>query len=232
MRRNWISRGYSMGLLPLVLLALALVPSSLFAQVPQPAPNAATLVAPASNTLRAGRFGLGMRNAANLWGDNQMLGIGAGGQFKLAFSPRVNTDFFADLIDSKGEKGSFRKDYHIGWAVQFGLFKGGFGSRKFVPYIMAGQCFDLTKVGVVYQTASPLVFSAAVQGGVGVSSFVYRNVELNLQLQYMMHMTQHVHLDWDELGVASYEIDKGASTEGHLLTTFSMTFYFLNLWKR
>lgn len=232
MRRNWISRGYSMGLLPLVLLALALVPSSLFAQVPQPAPNAATLVAPASNTLRAGRFGLGMRNAANLWGDNQMLGIGAGGQFKLAFSPRVNTDFFADLIDSKGEKGSFRKDYHIGWAVQFGLFKGGFGSRKFVPYIMAGQCFDLTKVGVVYQTASPLVFSAAVQGGVGVSSFVHRNVELNLQLQYMMHMTQHVHLDWDELGVASYEIDKGASTEGHLLTTFSMTFYFLNLWKR
>ncbi len=216
----------------MVLLALVGLPFWAISQGAPPQKDVEADLRIPSKTLRAGRFGIGMRNAANLWGDNKMLGIGAGGQLKLAFSPRVNTDFFADLIDSKGERGSFRKDYHIGWAVQFGLFKGGFGSRKFVPYLMAGQCFDLTKVGVVGQTASPLIFSAAVQGGAGVSSFVHRNVELNLQLQYMMHMTQHVHLNWNELGVASYDIDKGASAEGHLLTTFSVTFYFLNLWKR
>jgi hypothetical protein len=184
------------------------------------------------NRLAAGRFGLGMRNAFNLWGGNKMFGTGAGGQFKLAFSPRVNTDFFADIIDSKGEYNSFRKDYHIGWGVQFALAKQGFGSHKIVPYVMAGQCFDLTKVGVVYETASPLVFSAAVQGGAGISSFVHRNVELNLQAQYMMHMTQHVHLNFDESGSASYDVEKGASAEGHFLTTFSVTFYFLSIWNR
>lgn len=214
----------------MIWLVFAWFPSQMIAQ--DAATTEPAMVSRPENTLRAGRFGLGMRNAANLWGDNKMFGIGAGGQFKLAFSPRVNTDFFADLIDSKGERGSFRKDYHIGWGVQFGLLKGGFGSHRFVPYLMAGQCFDLTKVGVVSQTASPLIFSAAVQGGAGVSSFVHRNIELNLQVQYMMHMTQHVHLDWDESGVASYEVDKGASTEGHLLTSFSVTFYFLNLWNR
>lgn len=232
MKRKTKAMKYFQCWLPTLILVLFAVPLLASSQYTLLSDEAAAPIRMPSNTLRAGRFGIGMRNAVNLWGDNKMLGIGAGGQLKLAFSPRVNTDFFADLIDSKGERGSYRKDYHIGWAVQFGLFKGGFGSRKFVPYLMAGQCFDLTKVGVVGQTASPLIFSAAVQGGAGVSSFVHRNVELNLQLQYMMHMTQHVHLNWDELGVASYDVGKGASAEGHLLTTFSVTFYFLNLWKR
>ena len=204
------------GLLP-VLLVLLLLPHLGQAQ---------------DNRLSGGRVGLGMRNAINLWGGNKMFGIGAGGQFKLAFSPRVNTDFFADVIDSKGENNSFRKDYHIGWGVQFALPGQGFGSHKVVPYLMAGQCFDLTKVGVAFQTQSPLVFSAAIQGGAGISSFVHKNVELNLQAQYMMHMTQHVHLNFDELGAATYDIDKGASAEGHFLTTFSVTFYFLSLWNR
>lgn len=179
-----------------------------------------------------GRFGLGMRNAMNFWGENKMLGFGAGGQFKLAFSPRVNTDFFADIISSKGEFDSYRKDYHIGWGVQFALAKDGFGSRTFVPYIMAGQCFDLTKVGVKLGTETPLIFSAAVQGGAGVSSFVHPALELNLQMQYMMHLTQHVHLDFDENGIASTEVEKGASASGHLLGTFSFTVYFLRLWNR
>lgn len=183
------------------------------------------------NTLQAGRYGMGMRNAVNLWGGNKMFGFGAGGQFKISFGKRVNTDFFADIIDSKGERNSFRKDYHIGWGVQFALSKSGFGSHTIVPYLMAGQCFDLTRVGVLRQTESPLVFSAAVQGGAGISSFVHPSVELNLQAQYMMHMTQHTHLNFDEAGLATYQVDKGASPEGHFLTTFSVTFYFLRLWK-
>ena len=182
--------------------------------------------------LEAGRFGVGMRNAVNLWGENGMLGIGAGGQFKLAFSPRVNTEFFLDLIDSKGEFNSYRKDYHIGWAVQFALPKDGFGSHTLVPYLMAGQCFDLTRVGIRGGTETPLIFSAAVQGGIGLSSFVHPAIELNLQTQYMMHMTQHVHLNFDENGVATTEVAKGASAAGHLLGTFSFTVYFLRLWNR
>ncbi len=182
--------------------------------------------------LEAGQFGLGMRNAMNFWGENDMLGFGAGGQFKLAFSPRVNTDWFADVISSSGEFDSYRKDYHIGWGVQFALAKEGFGSHMFVPYIMAGQCFDLTRVGVRGGEETPLIFSAAVQGGAGVSSFVHKAVELNLQLQYMMHLTQHVHLEMDDHGHTHTEVEKGASASGHLLGTFSFTVYFLRLWNR
>jgi hypothetical protein len=197
--------------------------------------TAMTIPGMAQNTLQGGRFGVGMRNTVNLWNENKMVGLGAGGQFKLAFSPRVNTDFFADIITSRGEALTYRKDYHIGWGVQFALPKSGFGSHRIVPYLMAGQCFDLTKVGFQMNTESPLIFSAAVQGGGGISSFVHRSVELNLQLQYMMHLTQHVDLTYEIVQgqlETGYEIEKGASAEGHLLATFSMTFYFLQLWKK
>lgn len=182
--------------------------------------------------LQAGRFGLGMRNTVNLWSENKMIGLGSGGQFKLAFSPKVNTEFFADYISSKGQYNSFRKDYHIGWAVQFALAKEGFGSRPIVPYLMAGQCFDLTRVGILGGTKSPLVFSAAVQGGAGISAFVHPLMEFNFQLQYMMHMTQHVHLSFDENQVGSTEVEKGASAEGHLLASLTYSVYFLRLWSK
>jgi hypothetical protein len=112
------------------------------------------------------------------------------------------------------------------------LAKDGFGSKAIVPYIMAGQCFDLTKVGVQGRTETPLIFSAAVQGGAGISTFVHPALEFNLQLQYMMHMTQHVHLSFDENQVATTEVEKGASAEGHLLGTLSFSIYFLRFWNR
>jgi hypothetical protein len=144
----------------------------------------------------------------------------------------VNTDWFSDIIQSRGEHNSFRNDYHIGWAVQFALPKAGFQYHKPVPYILAGQCFDLTRVGVRNGPTTPLIFSAAVQGGAGLSWFVHRNMELNLQAQYMMHLTKHVHLDFDEAGVATTEVENGPSPEGHLLGTLSFTFYFLQIWNR
>jgi hypothetical protein len=182
--------------------------------------------------LAGGRFGLGMRNSLNVFGDEGMLGLGAGGHFKLSVSRRVNTEWFADVIQSQGNDDILRRDYHIGWAVQFALPKDGFGSHRFVPYLMGGQCFDLTKVGFRNQYESPLVFTAAAQAGVGLSHFLTPSVEVNLQSQYMIHLGKHVHADLDGNGIGHVRIEPGVELAGHWLTTFSFTVYFLRFWNR
>ena len=197
----------------------------------------AVSIAPATSSgqttdFQGGKFGLGMRNSLNVFGDEGIVGLGAGGHFKLSVSRRVNTEWFVDLIQSQGHESIIRRDYHIGWAVQFALPKDGFGSHKFVPYLMGGQCFDLTKVGFRGQYESPLVFSAAAQAGLGVSHFMSPALELNLQSHYMIHLGKHVHANLDGNGIGHVDVDRGTELAGHWLTTFSFTVYFLRLWNR
>lgn len=181
-------------------------------------------------TLQAGRFGFGVRNSVNYFTGNSSLGLGAGGQFKIAFSPKVNSEFFLDYISSNVHDYAWRKDYHIGWAVQFAL--GGEFGQGIRPYVMGGQCFDLTRAGIPFREEVGPVFSAAVQLGGGASYFISPNFEMNLQLQYMAHLTKEVEIIAPEEGVLpSVEIEKGAHFDGHLLTTLSFNFYFLSLWK-
>lgn len=188
--------------------------------------------AQSENQLEGGQFALGMRNSINVFGSESILGLGAGGHFKLSVSKRVNTEWFVDLIQSQGNNDILRRDYHIGWAVQFALPKDGFGSHRFVPYVMGGQCFDLTKVGFRAQYESPLVFSAAAQAGVGVSHFLTPALELNLQSQYMIHLGKHVHADLDGNGIGHVNVERGFDLAGHWLTTFSFSVYFLRFWNR
>lgn len=177
-----------------------------------------------------GSFGLGLRNAANIFGHNGMVGLGAGGHFKLGVGSRVNTEWFLDYITSAGEQSSYRHDYHIGWAVQFALLKKGFGEAGISPYIMGGQCFDLTRVGIRVVDESPLVFSAAAQAGAGISTFVHPRLELNLQAQYMMHLTKNVEAHFHSPGDSEVQVGN-ASFKGHTLLTGTLTFYFLRFWK-
>jgi hypothetical protein len=183
-------------------------------------------------SIQGGMLGLGMRNSVNFFGSDGMLGMGAGGQFKLSFSRHVNTDWFVDLIHSRGDEGVYRRDYHIGWAVQFALNKEGFRSRGVVPYVLGGQCFDLSQVGFTGQYESPLVFTAAAQAGLGLSHFITPHLELNLQSHYMMHLGKHVHPAFDGNGIGHVEVENGFDLSGHVLTTFSFTAYFVRLWNR
>ena len=180
---------------------------------------------------RGGAFSLGVRTTGNVFLDDGMRGLGAGGLFKIGVSKRVNTEWFFDYITSRGEGTAFRKDYHIGWSVQFAFPKDGFNSQRFTPYILGGQCFDLTKVGHYDWISSPLVFSGAAQIGLGLSAFVGRRMELNLQAQYMAHLGKDVHIDEDPFSPTGYHIHKGFDFKGHILTNFSMNFYLFHLWK-
>lgn len=178
---------------------------------------------------KGGQFALGLRNSLNVFGHGGIVGLGAGGHFKLSATRRVNTEWFSDIIQSQGNDAIIRRDYHIGWAVQFALPKGGFASHRFVPYLMAGQCFDLTKVGFRGQYESPLVFSAAAQAGVGVSHFITPSLELNLQSHYMMHLGKHVDAELDGNGIGHVRVENGVELAGHWLTTFSFSVYFLRI---
>jgi hypothetical protein len=211
----------------LLWLAIGL-PAHAFAQDAQP-PSTLTKPAPSPSEpkpFKGGLFALGLRNSLNVFGDGGLIGMGAGGHFKLSASRRVNTEWFSDIIQSQGNSDLIRRDYHIGWAVQFALMKEGFASRRFVPYLMGGQCFDLTKVGFRGQYESPLVFSAAAQAGVGVSHFISRCMELNLQTQYMTHLGKHVDTFIDGNGIGHVKVEKGTDLAGHWLTTFSFSLYF------
>ena len=180
---------------------------------------------------RTGAFALGLRTTGNYFLDNEMQGLGAGGQFKVGFTPRVNTEWFLDYIQSRGEHGAYRQDYHIGWSVLFGLSKEGFGSKGVTPYVLGGQCFDLTRAGFTNGGRSPLVFSAAVQAGAGVSAFISPRLELNLQAQYMVHLRKDLHVEYDATTGGHFHIHRGLNFKGHLLMNLSMNFYLFHLWR-
>ena len=179
-----------------------------------------------------GSFGLGIRSTFNYFLEDGMTGLGAGGQWKLGFTDRVNTEWFFDYITSHSDElGAARDDYHIGWSVQFAFKKDGFGGTGLTPYVLGGQCFDLTRVETATDR-TPLNFSAAVQAGLGASWFVHPRVEFTGQAQYMVHLGKDVHAETDDHGHSHIHESNGFSFLGHGLLTFSCNVYFLKFWNQ
>jgi hypothetical protein len=133
----------------------------------------------------AGILSLGGRTTVSLFNDdkNEMTGTGVGGQFRLRFSDAVNTDWFFDYITSDILNYAHRTDYRIGWSVLFypmnhlAYFHQPKDFKpKFRPYILAGHCFDPSRIEAKEGT-SPMNgamyaerWSSAVQAG---SSFYF-----------------------------------------------------------
>ena len=193
---------------------------------------------------QSGRFGLGLRGTYNFFpGKDTFRGFGTGGQYKIGVGKRVNTEFFLDYISSSDKRNGTRNDYHFGWSVQFSPF-GNFGEGKIRPYFLGGQCFDFTKVaiqplatrgGYFPAQQTPAIFSAAIQAGAGVSTFVQNDIELTLQLQYMIHLGNDVHIDYSPTEVDASPLlvnEKHTDPAGHLIASFSINYYFLRLWKK
>ena len=179
-----------------------------------------------------GTFALGMRSTFNIFPDDGAMGFGSGGQFKIGVSPRVNTEWFADIIHSSKDDHYYRNDYHIGWSVQFALAKDGFGAQRFTPYVLAGQCFDLTQAHLALDSV-PLqteqAGSAACQVGAGMSAFLNDRLEATLQAQYMLHLTRDVHLEEEAGALPVLHSEKGVDFAGHALFTLSMNYYLFDL---
>ena len=186
----------------------------------------------------SGTFSLGVRNTFSTFGATENLGVGFGGQFRVQLSNRINTEWFADFINEDIDGLATRNDYHIGWSVMIYPFNT---QTKVVPYLLAGHCFDYTKVRSTFNTATisqPQTvsrLSSATQLGLGAHVHLSEIVDISLSSQYMVHLGSDAHAETHEHnGVKEIHIAKeghsGFSLEGHLLFTLSVNFKIAQLW--
>lgn len=179
---------------------------------------------------QGGLLSLGVRSTFSTFnhGDFGNNGMGVGGQFRLQFADRVNSDWFFDYI--QGNVGDFasRTDYHIGWSVLFYYLKNQ--DLRIRPYILAGHCFDYTKIvdnGDV--TNFEERWSSAVQAGTGVHFNLTKRLDLSVVGQYMIHLGNHLeaHLDGNRV---EFHDHGGGSLEGHLLFHVGVNYKIGDLW--
>jgi opacity protein-like surface antigen len=182
----------------------------------------------------SGYFQLGVRNTLSAFSDDGANGFGYGGQFRIRVLSRVNTDWFADYITTDISGLARREDLHIGWSVLTYPFNYTTTKGKLTPYILAGHCFDYTKVSLNNSGIYKDKFSSAVQAGLGTHYNITDRVDVSLTAQYMMHLGYdvhaHVHLNPDGHQEVEIEKDPVRGIEGHLLVNLSMNVRLFDMW--
>lgn len=178
-----------------------------------------------------GMFSLGMRTTLSTFNGHhdESNGLGVGGQFRIQFADRVNSDWFFDYINSEIGDFANRTDYHIGWSV---LYYPTSNPKSFVrPYILAGHCFDYTRI-VSKSDRNNLMerWSSAVQGGAGVHFNLSDRLDLSLVGQYMVHLGTEIHTELQSGGIVQFEEGTGASLEGHMLFHLGINYKIGDLW--
>lgn len=160
---------------------------------------------------------------------NEQPALGIGGQFRIRLSERINTEWFFDYLPATNQY-TRRADYHIGWSVMYYPFNTG--NERFVPYVLAGHCFDYTHHTELANPSNQIDrWSSAVQGGIGTHINLTERLDLSVSSQYMIHLGTDVHTHV-YTGTVVFEQHKGGSIEGHLLFTVSLNFKFADLWAR
>lgn len=181
---------------------------------------------------------VGLRSTVSAFSHDGAAGFGTGGQFRLRFTKKVNSEWFIDYLSTNLGGLGKRADAHIGWSIVFYPFEGLLQS-KFTPYIIAGHCFDYTRVTPfntiteLHSDESQKRWSSATQAGLGVHWNLSEKFNISLSSQYMIHLGNNIHTHVTENnGVKSLEVipERGASMDGHLLTTLSLNIRLFDLW--
>lgn len=197
-----------------------------------------TLTVEAQYTRKSGSFELGMRQTLSLFGNDNTFGYGTGAHFRIMMGKRINTEWFADHIQTDLYNMGKRSDAHIGWSVMFYMLNE---PKKFDPYVLAGHCFDYTKVRAynsLTEVPNPTFkrWSSAVQAGLGTHFNISQRCNISLAAQYMLHLGTDIHVEKEEdaFGKEFLHIEEeggGKITfEGHLLVSLSLNFKIANLW--
>ncbi|MEY4289773.1 MAG: hypothetical protein RLZZ30_1861 [Bacteroidota bacterium] len=178
----------------------------------------------AQHSTNLNRFSLGVLSTFSAFSDDGT-GLGTGGQFRLRFTPRVNSDWFADYIVVNHQSIAKSEYVHIGWSVLFYPMNQQIG--RFQPYVLAGHCFDYNKLSI---NSQPEIYGdrwgSAVQAGLGTHFLLSPQVDLSLTSQYMVHLTKELTTAYSSTGYTIVE-KSGNSFEGHLLTTISINYRFI-----
>lgn len=184
-----------------------------------------------------GKLQLGMRSTISVFSDDAgSVGTGIGGQFRLRFANKINSEWFADYLTTDIGGLARRHDGHIGWSVMFYPLAATTTKGNFTPYLLAGHCFDYTKISKnATGGMSATRWSSAVQAGLGSHYNITDRFDVSLSGQYMMHLGKDIHAEifrgpqgYDEVLLTQED----ASLEGHLLMTLSLNIYVADLWSR
>lgn len=177
-----------------------------------------------------GMLSVGSRNTFSLFNDDANAGVGIGAQFRIQFGKRVNSEWFLDYITSKTDH-TYRNDYHIGWSLLF-YGKNNYNFEKlFQPYIIAGHCFDYSKVmerGNKQNHADRL--SMATQAGLGTHINITSRFDCSVSAQYMLHLGKEIETAIVNNDVIIEKKDH-SGVHGHFLMTISANYKLFYLWK-
>jgi len=179
---------------------------------------------------RGGILSLGMRSTLSTFNGHhdESSGFGVGGQFRLQFSDRVNSDWFFDYIQSDIGDFANRTDYHIGWSVLYYPMKNTM--PKVQPYILAGHCFDRTEIMETGNRSNSILrWSSAAQAGLGVHFNLTTRLDLSLVGQYMLHLGNEVSAHQHD-GHVEFHEESGSNMEGHLLFHVGVNYKIVDLW--
>jgi opacity protein-like surface antigen len=179
---------------------------------------------------QGGTVSLGVRSTVSGFNSHhdEGVGTGIGGQFRIQFADRVNSDWFFDYMKSDIGDYASRTDYHIGWSVLYYLRKNPTPIVR--PYLLAGHCFDYTyMVANNDRTNYAERWSSAVQAGAGVHFNITERLDLSVVGQYMMHLGNEVGAHTHD-GVVDFHDHQGTSMEGHLLFHVGINYKIADLW--
>ncbi len=184
-----------------------------------------------SQVSKPGRVSLGVRSTMSLFnhGNVKDFGYGMGGHFRVQLTNRVNTEWFADYLTNNSGNSGYRQDGHIGWSVMYYLVETNDFQRKFTPYIVAGHCFDYSKLTVrpdgnnnvlVALPQTGTRWTSAIQTGIGTHYNISSKFDISLAAQYMMHFGKDLEVEESPVRQVVVEFaHKGI--EGHLLISLS-----------
>jgi len=191
-----------------------------------------------NNFNQKGNIELGLRTTSSIFGHDEFNGLGVGGQTRVQLTDYLSTEWFADWITIDLGGAGTRQNSHIGWSVLFYPKK----FNKFIPYAIAGHCFDYAKVtplSTLYEDRSSdqvTRWSSAVQMGLGSHYYLSDNFNLTFSAQYMLHLGKHLQYELTPLSDGTFYLDTHNDShaeerfEGHLLMTLSLNYRIADLW--
>ena len=172
----------------------------------------------------AGSFSGGTRNTISLFSRDDATGVGIGGQLRVQASKRINTEWFFDYIPSKNNGYTTKHDHHFGWSVIYYPGATVDYSNRFQPYILAGHCFDYSKIT---EQKKPTNYAdrwtMATQAGLGTHVNITKDFDCSLSGQYMLHFGKQINTTIGKDAV-TFAKEKGMGPDGHLLFTVSVNY--------
>lgn len=181
-------------------------------------------------TNQGGLFSIGLRSTTSIFEhkDFGINGFGYGGQLRLQFANRLNTEWFADYMRGNINNLASRTDYHVGWSVMYYFTDKVAPPVK--PYLIVGHCFDKTELVDNSDRSNRISKnSSAIQAGGGVHFNITERMDITLIAQYMFHLGPDVHAHIENDQVMLHR-EKGTGIEGHLLLNLGINYKIADLW--